>query len=994
MPNKKKKKKIDPIKYMADFGATADPVPKPYLGGYGLDPIDKSTISAGVPYIGLGPNTMWQDQPNIQPQGGIDTLKKKTVGVEYPFGKMGPAHSRADHEKGYPWGNALLYGMLAFDTLLPGDKLKKATVRPEEQLSYNAYKYGTGSQAISKYGNTAYGGGDPVLTPQDFYKSYIKSPKYRKRLQEMGHEDPNAIITDRLMNLYNMDYKGTNGPSMYDRKKNAVRLNSNQVNAYGADNVISHELSHGLGSMMNGIGKPTLHLNQKEQRAIDSINVNSDYVIKYMADNNSRFEKIDKNKMHDSYASEFKADMDALRFKMKRDGIYDAGTQDFNQEFLNKAREKYSKDDIFNRLMGNVKEDKDLIYLMNVIAANKSIPQRGARYGKSAKRKGMKYCEYGDSLHIAEDGTTEELSFNPYQGATLGISGPSHEEGGIDVMANGQPINMEGGEPIFQSTNGDINIMGNMYIPGTKMKFKTGMKKLAKEEQKAMRQMEIADMLMKTNFPSDPMELLKYNAGRIKKEGADLKLQKLAEKKQELADLQNQLLAFSEENNLDPAAFSSGKLKKAKNGITIEAQDGRTLPKKKPQPPVSGRFRARPNTVIQTQGRTMAPPKPVKLAPKPQFAGRTLGGPQDPDDPSGDTKLSTRKKPQTLAEVTVTHKIAKKKPTAPTTSSVAPKPATATPSGAPYTGGMALQPMPPQFYHDLDHVDKDDNDHVFPPIDGFEPPAEKKKDPITFVEPKPVEGTNATRFDYRQLLPEMYALATNKREYVPFQQYRPDLFNPYQVSFQDQLNENQSTVSAMNRAIGNNPAAQSILAGQKYSADSQVLGNEFRTNQAIASDVTNRNTDLLNSAQYANLGLADQQYQRQALAKSKTRSQNHEILKSASEKFLEHDLENRRLKLYENMYNYRFDPLDLRAINRNADPRFDFLMYPRDPRSDKDSSMYRSFLKWMETNEGDGNTQTTTINNTRNTFPNVGGRGRYKDGGTISMYNKLFGKVR
>jgi hypothetical protein len=64
------------------------------------------------------------------------------------------------------------------------------------------------------------------------------------------------------------------------------------------------------------------------------------------------------------------------------------------------------------------------------------------------------------------------------------------------------------------------------------------------------------------------------------------------------------------------------------------------------------------------------------------------------------------------------------------------------------------------------------------------------------------------------------------------QQYTPDLFSPYQVSFQDRINSNNSNFRSMEQAVGDNPEALSVLAGQTYAANNQVYGDQFRTNQA------------------------------------------------------------------------------------------------------------------------------------------------------------------
>jgi hypothetical protein len=79
----------------------------------------------------------------------------------------------------------------------------------------------------------------------------------------------------------------------------------------------------------------------------------------------------------------------------------------------------------------------------------------------------------------------------------------------------------------------------------------------------------------------------------------------------------------------------------------------------------------------------------------------------------------------------------------------------------------------------------------------------------------------------------------------------------------------------------------------------------------------NQNTNTSNDAQMKNLGIYDQQYTRQAQAKSNTKATAQAALNSISSKYAQHDLENRTLKTYENMYNYRYGK-DFRLANMNG----------------------------------------------------------------------------
>jgi hypothetical protein len=176
-------------------------------------------------------------------------------------------------------------------------------------------------------------------------------------------------------------------------------------------------------------------------------------------------------------------------------------------------------------------------------------------------------------------------------------------------------------------------------------------------------------------------------------------------------------------------------------------------------------------------------------------------------------------------------------------------------------------------------------------------------------------------FDYAQVYPEM-ALAMNQAAPVQAQLYHPDLGTPMDISLQDQMNANQSDFNAIQRQVGYNPAALSVLASQKYKANSGVLGEQFRLNQAEKQRVYEENRSLLNQAQLQNLGILDQQMQRQETAKSKTKEQALEAMKSISDKIAKNKLENRQLGIYENLYKYRFDK-NGKAMNMNPLAFFD-----------------------------------------------------------------------
>lgn len=181
--------------------------------------------------------------------------------------------------------------------------------------------------------------------------------------------------------------------------------------------------------------------------------------------------------------------------------------------------------------------------------------------------------------------------------------------------------------------------------------------------------------------------------------------------------------------------------------------------------------------------------------------------------------------------------------------------------------------------------------------------------------------TDAEELDPRQLSGEMLALAQNQLEPVQAQTFQPQLDVPYDVSFQDMINQNQADYRAAQRMIGYNPAALAALNAQKYQANQQVLGEQFRMNQGMRDKVYSGNRAALNESNLQNLGIFDQQYGRQQQALSNTKATTQAALNSISAKYLQNQASNRELQTYENLYNYRFDPR-FRAGNMNPLAQF------------------------------------------------------------------------
>jgi hypothetical protein len=122
------------------------------------------------------------------------------------------------------------------------------------------------------------------------------------------------------------------------------------------------------------------------------------------------------------------------------------------------------------------------------------------------------------------------------------------------------------------------------------------------------------------------------------------------------------------------------------------------------------------------------------------------------------------------------------------------------------------------------------------------------------------------------------------------------------ISLQDQLNEVTAQSRAAERMAAYNPEAASFIFSQVADAKNKILGEQFRMNQAEKQRVSEQNAAVLNDAQMKNLAILDQQFVRQAQAKSNTKQQAMEISKSIADKIAQNKLENRQQTVMENMY--------------------------------------------------------------------------------------------
>jgi hypothetical protein len=102
----------------------------------------------------------------------------------------------------------------------------------------------------------------------------------------------------------------------------------------------------------------------------------------------------------------------------------------------------------------------------------------------------------------------------------------------------------------------------------------------------------------------------------------------------------------------------------------------------------------------------------------------------------------------------------------------------------------------------------------------------------------------------------------------------------------------------------------------------EINEKEFMANQGLRNQVYTGNGNTMNEAKKINLGIFADQWGKQSQARSNTKATTQAALNSIADKYAKNKLENRKLSIYENMYNYRFGKSG-RAQNWNGLQVFD-----------------------------------------------------------------------
>lgn len=215
--------------------------------------------------------------------------------------------------------------------------------------------------------------------------------------------------------------------------------------------------------------------------------------------------------------------------------------------------------------------------------ANKGVKGVHGLYSGSMEDGGV----MGGNNLIPLEGNIKRISYNPFIGETVQLEGPSHERGGMLVAKadNGMDISdaniveAEGGETATDMKDGSTVIYGDLYVPGSRKKFKTVAEDISKKEEKQSKLIKMESKKLERLDVQNPLDKLELETHKLNIRGATMKQKELAQEKEHLASLQEAINQTADEQNLDASALAEGKIRKAKKsstakyGIKIKAEE-------------------------------------------------------------------------------------------------------------------------------------------------------------------------------------------------------------------------------------------------------------------------------------------------------------------------------------------------------------------------------------------------------------------------------------
>ena len=558
---------------------------------------------------------------------------------------------------------------------------------------------------------------------------------------------------------------------------------------------------------------------------------------------------------------------------------------------------------------------------------------------REPSERAMQTYAMGGELKTHWGGYAEPMSQNPYlpgSGETVMFRGKSHDESdgkgntGIGITYGDNPVEVERGEPATKLRDGSsgeesLVVYGNLMIPeygvealadknAKGKKFKNYVADLSKTEAKQNKLIEKSTNELNSLDVKNSFDKLKLTALEASIKGGNMKLKEIADKKIKAADLQNAINDTAEEYGVVADDLARGKVKIDKKAMEGYAKFGTSIPKAKDgkgdDKVVKGRgdkwsFTKAGDTGnpiwddMQRYEQEWSPSVKTALADKERgkkmldYINNSYGTESEKVKKSLNKFSTDEEKINFLIEEG-------------TNKQVGP---------IHHVIDAAIKYTTPGMTTPLKETPKVETnvDNQFETI-----PYKRSGLLDAFGQVLPfIRPTDQEELNPNQLMGEMYAMSSNQLEPVQAQPYSPQLRVPFDISRQAAKNDLIAQTRGAQRLVGYNPAAQASIAAQAYNPMQQLNEQDFIDNQRMKDAVYSGNIQTLNDAELKNLAIYDQQYTRQAQARSNTKATSQAILNSISDKYAKNALENRTLGVMENMYNYRYDNRG-RAINMNA----------------------------------------------------------------------------
>lgn len=503
---------------------------------------------------------------------------------------------------------------------------------------------------------------------------------------------------------------------------------------------------------------------------------------------------------------------------------------------------------------------------------------------------------------MADSGVSVEGNQYKMLSPSIGeLGGEYHSNGGTDVSYGNQVVEGQKGEPFSITGDGSLNLFGKMYIPGTNTKFDSAARTIAKDEAKVSKSNVKANELVSVD-PTNKYKRLTFGAGKVTLDGNAQKATELNSQKEALAHIQNTMHTMADHLGVEPKELS-GELK-ARYGMSIgKSKMWNDLSYKDIENTVAEMpdflGTAYDGAILKTQRQMMKEHKDwvdeaLQKYGQPR-AGRFDDGLDGPRTQYVKNYIDSKQVSQQGKGNEVDLRPSGKAPINFAPGEFNPNDPDLPPVGSTNsfdpskTGVVNFQEDPTSPWRQ-DMSDQQAQDNI-----------NNRQKPVPAYSKIPQNKAAKNRLGVWDILPEAMT-ALEQVEPVPGHTTNSYLQTPYNVSFQDARNNNMSVFNSAASTQVSNPAAIGALAGQQYVANNNVNAEEFRTNQGIFNDITNKNYNTMNQDKQMQLQLDMDQEHKQAQARAYTRRDKFDALQSLADKKGAVDRANFTNSMYNSMY--------------------------------------------------------------------------------------------